>query len=127
MLDGLNFKEFVAFLSAFSPRTSLPQKIECRYSVFKFSVICQYVVWMLLQILFVSDYAVFSPVIFRVYDTDCNGKVAFDDILSILRDLTGSFMTEQQRQVCALDFWSFLVLSHVIAKQINLDLIPYAP
>ncbi|NP_001132034.1 calcineurin subunit B [Zea mays] len=65
MLDGLNFKEFVAFLSAFSPRTSLQQKIEF---------------------------------IFRVYDTDCNGKVAFDDILSILRDLTGSFMTEQQRQ-----------------------------
>ncbi|XP_020406877.2 calcineurin subunit B isoform X1 [Zea mays] len=66
MLDGLNFKEFVAFLSAFSPRTSLQQKIEF---------------------------------IFRVYDTDCNGKVAFDDILSILRDLTGSFMTEQQRQI----------------------------
>ncbi|KAF0900216.1 hypothetical protein E2562_028698 [Oryza meyeriana var. granulata] len=65
MLDGLNFKEFVAFLSAFSPRASLQQKIEF---------------------------------IFRVYDTDCNGKVAFDDILSILRDLTGSFMTEQQRQ-----------------------------
>ncbi|KAM0832581.1 hypothetical protein ACQ4PT_064802 [Festuca glaucescens] len=34
----------------------------------------------------------------EVYDTDCNGKVAFDDILNILRDLTGSFMTEQQRQ-----------------------------
>ena len=30
MLDGLNFKEFVAFLSAFSSRTSLQQKIECR-------------------------------------------------------------------------------------------------
>ncbi|XP_062196665.1 uncharacterized protein LOC133899651 isoform X3 [Phragmites australis] len=66
MLDGLNFKEFVAFLSAFSPHASLQQKIEF---------------------------------IFRVYDTDCNGKVAFDDILSILRNLTGSFMTEQQRQV----------------------------
>ncbi|RLN03479.1 calcineurin subunit B [Panicum miliaceum] len=72
MLDGLNFKEFVAFLSAFSPRTSLQQKIEC-----------------------------------RVYDTDCNGKVAFDDILSILRDLTGSFMTEQQRQK---------VLTHVLEE-----------
>jgi len=35
MLDGLNFKEFVAFLSAFSPRTSLQQKIECRYQVLK--------------------------------------------------------------------------------------------
>ena len=29
MVDGLNFKEFVAFLSAFSPRASLQQKIEC--------------------------------------------------------------------------------------------------
>jgi hypothetical protein len=29
MLDALNFKEFVAFLSAFSPRATLQQKIEC--------------------------------------------------------------------------------------------------
>lgn len=29
ILDGLNFKEFVAFLSAFSSRASLQQKIEC--------------------------------------------------------------------------------------------------
>jgi hypothetical protein len=29
MLDGLNFKEFVAFLSAFNPRATLQQKIEC--------------------------------------------------------------------------------------------------
>ncbi|XP_078150409.1 calcium-binding EF-hand family protein [Carex rostrata] len=65
MVDGLNFKEFVAFLSAFSPRTTPWQKIEF---------------------------------IFKVYDLDCNGKVTFDDILSILRDLTGSFMSEQQRQ-----------------------------
>ncbi|XP_047073109.1 calcineurin subunit B-like [Lolium rigidum] len=74
MLDGLNFKEYVAFLSAFSPHTSLQQKIEF---------------------------------IFKVYDTDCNGKVAFDDILNILRDLTGSFMTEQQRQK---------VLTHVLEE-----------
>ncbi|XP_020107432.1 calcineurin subunit B-like [Ananas comosus] len=65
MLDGLNFKEFVAFLPAFSSRTSLQQKIEF---------------------------------IFKVYDLDCNGKVTFDDVLNVLRDLTGSFMSEQQRQ-----------------------------
>nr|DAD45360.1 TPA_asm: hypothetical protein HUJ06_003590 [Nelumbo nucifera] len=41
----------------------------------------------------------FVVVIFKVYDTDCNGKVAFNDILDVLRDLTGSFMSEQQRQV----------------------------
>ncbi|XP_078439650.1 calcium-binding EF-hand family protein isoform X2 [Wolffia australiana] len=74
MLDGLNFKEFVAFLSAFSPRTSLQHKIEF---------------------------------IFKVYDSDCNGKVTFEDILSILRDLTGSFMTEQQREK---------VLAHVLEE-----------
>lgn len=32
MLDGLNFKEFVAFLSAFSSRASLQQKVECKDS-----------------------------------------------------------------------------------------------
>lgn len=30
MVDGLNFKEFVAFLSAFSPQTTPRQKIECQ-------------------------------------------------------------------------------------------------
>ncbi|XP_062078461.1 uncharacterized protein LOC133782982 [Humulus lupulus] len=65
MLNGLNFKEFVAFLSAFSPRASQQQKIEF---------------------------------IFRVYDSDCNGKVTFSDILNILRDLTGQFISEQQRE-----------------------------
>ncbi|BAT76156.1 calcineurin subunit B-like [Vigna umbellata] len=65
MLDGLNFKEFVAFLSAFSPRATLHQKI-----------------------LF----------IFKWYDTDCNGKVTFHDMLRALRDLSGSFMSEQQRE-----------------------------
>ncbi|KAJ0965748.1 hypothetical protein J5N97_026935 [Dioscorea zingiberensis] len=74
MLDGMNFKEFVAFLSAFSSRTSLQQKIEF---------------------------------IFKVYDLDCNGKVAFNDILSVLGDLTGSFMTEQQR---------LTVLTHVLEE-----------
>ncbi|PKA49211.1 Calmodulin-like protein 9 [Apostasia shenzhenica] len=74
MLDGLNFKEFVAFLSAFSSRTSLQQKIEF---------------------------------IFKVYDLECNGKVNFNDVMSVFRDLTGSFMTEQQRQT---------VLTHVLEE-----------
>lgn len=38
-------------------------------------------------------------VIFKVYDTDCNGKVSFDDILTVLRDLTGQYMSEDQRKV----------------------------
>ncbi|XP_028776794.1 calcineurin subunit B isoform X2 [Neltuma alba] len=65
LLDGLNFKEFVAFLSAFSPRATLQHKIEF---------------------------------IFKVYDTDCNGKVSFNDMLDVLRDLTGQFISEHQRE-----------------------------
>ncbi|CAI9783016.1 unnamed protein product [Fraxinus pennsylvanica] len=65
MLDGLNFKEFVAFLSAFSSRASLQQKMEF---------------------------------IFTVYDSDGNGKVTFNEMLDILRDLTGQFISEQQRE-----------------------------
>lgn len=97
MLDGLNFKEFVAFLSAFSSRTSINQKIEF---------------------------------IFKVYDLDCNGKVTFDDIMSVLRDLTGSFMTEQQRQKVLIHVLeeagytkdSSLVLSDFIKTLGNSDL-----
>ncbi|KAL4584577.1 hypothetical protein LXL04_009180 [Taraxacum kok-saghyz] len=48
MVDGLNFKDFVIFLSAFSPKASMPQKIE---------------------------------LIFKVYDSDYNGKVTFNDIM----------------------------------------------
>uniref|UniRef100_A0A2P2KD72 Uncharacterized protein MANES_06G031300 n=1 Tax=Rhizophora mucronata TaxID=61149 RepID=A0A2P2KD72_RHIMU len=36
MVDGLNFKDFVAFLSAFSPRATLHQKIECNLSLSTF-------------------------------------------------------------------------------------------
>ncbi|XP_077216354.1 uncharacterized protein LOC143850944 isoform X2 [Tasmannia lanceolata] len=74
MVDGLNFKDFVSFLSAFSSHASLPQKIE---------------------------------LIFKVYDSDCNGKVSFNDVLEVLRDLTGSFMSEEQREQ---------VLSHVFEE-----------
>lgn len=38
-------------------------------------------------------------VIFKVYDADNNGKVTFNDLLDILRDLTGQFISEQQREV----------------------------
>ncbi|KAK4774219.1 hypothetical protein SAY87_029238 [Trapa incisa] len=65
MLNSLNFKEFVAFLSAFSPRVPLQQKIEF---------------------------------IFKLYDSDNNGKVTFHDMLDVLRDLTGQFISEQQRE-----------------------------
>lgn len=41
----------------------------------------------------------FDVVIFKVYDSDGNGKVAFNDMLDVLRDLTGQFISEQQREV----------------------------
>ncbi|KAL8256814.1 hypothetical protein R6Q59_028855 [Mikania micrantha] len=63
MVDGLNFKDFVVFLSAFSPKASTTQKIE---------------------------------LIFKVYDSDYNGKVTFRDIMEVLRDLSGSFMSDKQ-------------------------------
>ncbi|KAH6758710.1 Calcium-binding EF-hand family protein [Perilla frutescens var. hirtella] len=65
MVDGLNFKDFVAFLSAFSAKATVPQKIE---------------------------------IIFKVYDSDCNGKVTFKDLIEVLQDLTGSFMSDKQRE-----------------------------
>ncbi|XP_059642894.1 uncharacterized protein LOC132284783 [Cornus florida] len=65
MVDGLNFKDFVAFLSAFSAKANMQQKVE---------------------------------LIFKVYDSDYNGKVTFNDILEVLRDLTGSFMSDEQRE-----------------------------
>ncbi|XP_042373987.1 calcineurin subunit B-like [Zingiber officinale] len=65
MVDGLNFKDFVAFLSAFSPQATTQQKIEF---------------------------------IFKVYDADGKGRVTFKDLLEVLRDLTGSFMSEEQRE-----------------------------
>jgi len=65
MVDGLNFKDFVAFLSTFSAKASLRQKIE---------------------------------LIYKVYDIDGKGKVTFKDLLEVLRDLTGSFMSDEQRE-----------------------------
>lgn len=44
--------------------------------------------------------SIFFVVIFKVYDLDGNGKVAFNDMLDVLRDLTGQFISEQQREVC---------------------------
>ncbi|XVE89040.1 hypothetical protein DITRI_Ditri19aG0117900 [Diplodiscus trichospermus] len=65
MVDGLNFKDFVAFLSAFSAKASEDQKIQ---------------------------------LIFKVYDSDGNGKVSFNDILEVFRDLSGSFISDGQRE-----------------------------
>ncbi|KAB2065457.1 hypothetical protein ES319_A09G090200v1 [Gossypium barbadense] len=65
MVDGLNFKDFVAFLSAFSAKASVQQKVK---------------------------------LIFKFYDSDGNGKVSFNDMLEVLRDLSGSFISNVQRE-----------------------------
>uniref|UniRef100_A0A803M869 Glutathione S-transferase n=1 Tax=Chenopodium quinoa TaxID=63459 RepID=A0A803M869_CHEQI len=35
----------------------------------------------------------------KVYDSDGNGKVTFNDIIEVLSDMTGSFMTAEQREI----------------------------
>jgi len=39
-----------------------------------------------------------EAVIFKVYDIDGKGKVTFKDLQEVLHDLTGSFMSDQQRE-----------------------------
>ncbi|KAF8689933.1 hypothetical protein HU200_041568 [Digitaria exilis] len=39
-----------------------------------------------------------GAVIFKVYDIDGKGKVTFKDLLEVLRDQTGSFMSDEQRE-----------------------------
>ncbi|BBM97328.1 serine/threonine-protein phosphatase 2B regulatory subunit [Marchantia polymorpha subsp. ruderalis] len=65
ILEGLNFKEFVAVLSAFSPLATINDKLDF---------------------------------IFRVYDIRNNGKVSSEDMIRVLRDLSGDFLTDKQRQ-----------------------------
>lgn len=46
------------------------------------------------------DYSFLSvAVIFKVYDSDRNGKVSFKDMLEVLKDLSGPFMSDEQREV----------------------------
>ncbi|KAM7258272.1 hypothetical protein ACFE04_014013 [Oxalis oulophora] len=65
IVDGLNFKDFVTVLSAFSEKASLRQKIQF---------------------------------IFKVYGTEGCGKVSLKDILEVLEDLSGPFMSDKQRE-----------------------------
>ncbi|KAL9254228.1 Calcineurin subunit B type 1-like protein [Drosera capensis] len=64
-VDGLNFMDFVGFLSAFSTKATIRHKI-------KF--------------------------IFDIYDSNSKGKVTFNDVLEVLQDLTGAFMSDAQRE-----------------------------
>jgi len=132
---GSTSRSLWRFYLRLAPAQACSKRLNVGIRFLKFPIsfmsICS--VYLLSNLFYVWLFYFLSLVIFRVYDTDCNGKVAFDDILSILRDLTGSFMTEQQRQVCALDFWCLLVY-HTLQKSLdhyskiinNLDVIPLA-
>lgn len=117
MLDGLNFKEFVAFLSAFSSRASLQQKVECKTYHIHWLVPCSILTVAVFSISCNCTYISFSlslfPVIFKVYDSDGNGKVTFNEMLDILRDLTGQFISEHQREVNFTRVVIFLYKVHV--------------
>lgn len=65
IVDGLNFKDFVALLSAFSTKASLRYKMEF---------------------------------MFKVYDADGDGVVKRADILEVIHDLSGSFLSQDQRE-----------------------------
>jgi len=51
-----------------------------------------------------------EAVIFKVYDIDGKGKVTFKDLQEVLHDLTGSFMSDQQREVLACHITKFRIL-----------------
>lgn len=48
MVDGLNFKDFVAFLSTFSSKASLEQKIECENQLLIGGFLFSVLVWSIL-------------------------------------------------------------------------------
>lgn len=59
-------------------------------------------------------YCLLSAVIFKVYDFDGNGRVTFNEMLDILRDLTGQFISERQREVSHLAFIPLsLIILHI--------------
>lgn len=58
-------------------------------------------------------------VIFRVYDSDGNGRVAMNDMLEVLRDLTGQYISEQQREVSSL----IKMLEKLLFSNLDSDLI----
>lgn len=58
-----------------------------------------------------DGHEIFHSVIFKVYDTDGNGKVTFHEMLDILRDLTGQFISEQQREVAIHNGCYFVLIT----------------
>ncbi|CAN1768098.1 Calcineurin subunit B [Linum perenne] len=97
IVDGLNFMDFVAFLSAFSSKATTEQKIACNPWL-TFCFWCSSISTLLLIAYLLSVACLFSTVIFKVYDPDGDGKVSFSDILKVLGDLSGSYMSDEERE-----------------------------
>eukprot|EP00270_Netrium_digitus_P008147 TRINITY_DN2416_c0_g1_i2.p1 TRINITY_DN2416_c0_g1~~TRINITY_DN2416_c0_g1_i2.p1 ORF type:complete len:170 (+),score=37.88 TRINITY_DN2416_c0_g1_i2:49-558(+) len=64
-LEGVNFKDFCQWLSAFSSRATAEDR---------------------------------TRLIFQVFDQEETGSISREAIVALLRDLSGNFMTEEQRE-----------------------------
>ncbi|KAL3738327.1 hypothetical protein ACJRO7_019799 [Eucalyptus globulus] len=85
MVDGLNFGDFVAFLSAFDAKTKSSKQQKIEY---------------------------------------CNGKASFNDILEALRDLSGPFMSNEQRETLLVYFFprEFYLLLDEFIKSVRMHI-----
>ncbi|CAI5476985.1 unnamed protein product [Closterium sp. Yama58-4] len=100
MLEGVNFKDFVKWLAAFSSRATAEDR---------------------------------TRLVFAVYDVDGDGKISKGDLLAMLRDLSGAFLSDEQREEVVVQamqqagFTSDSLLSFndvykVVGKQLRLQL-----
>lgn len=55
-------------------------------------------------------YYLLCSVIFKVYDTDGNGRIAFNEVMDVLRDSTGEFWVEDELGICLVSFMFCVVL-----------------
>ncbi|CAI5961493.1 unnamed protein product [Closterium sp. NIES-65] len=118
MLEGVNFKDFVKWLAAFSSRATAEDRTRLTFAVYdvdgdgkisKGDVLIHTATLPLLAPSFPFPlspppvvFAVYDwclPLVFAVYDVDGDGKISKGDVLAMLRDLSGSFLSEEQRQV----------------------------
>ncbi|CAI7734028.1 unnamed protein product [Closterium sp. NIES-54] len=100
MLEGVNFKDFVKWLAAFSSRATAEDR---------------------------------TRLVFAVYDVDGDGKISKGDLLAMLRDLSGGFLSDEQREEVVVQamqqagfssdsLLSFNDVYKVIGKQLRLQL-----
>ena len=58
--------------------------------------------WLLRKIIEKVYFSCSCLVIFKVYDSDSNGKVTFKEIIEVLQDLSGAFISDKQQEVIIL-------------------------